>query len=55
LYGDAEFNFNIVKKGNGVHNLEFAEDLLDYSNSRLDEALKQLTKSKQEVSKGKIL
>lgn len=54
LYGDAEFNYNIVQKGRGGHNLEYAEALLKYASNRLDEALKQLTKSKQEVSKGKI-
>ena len=54
FYGDAEFNFNIVKKGNGVHNLDFAESLLEYANRRLDEALKQLAKSQEEISKGEI-
>jgi len=54
LYGDAEFNFNIVKKGSGVHNLDYAEELLEYANRRLDEALKQFTKSKEDISKGTI-
>jgi hypothetical protein len=52
LYGDAEFNFNIVKKGKGIHNPEFAQDLLNYSNSRLDEALKQLSDGKQQKAQG---
>ena len=53
LYGDAEFNYNIVKKGNGIHNLEYAEELLKVANGRLDDALKQLAKSKKEVAKSK--
>jgi nitrate/TMAO reductase-like tetraheme cytochrome c subunit len=53
LYGDAEFNYNIVKKGSGVHNPEYAEELLNYAAKRLDEALKQLSKTKKEISKGK--
>jgi hypothetical protein len=46
LYGEAEFNFNLVKKGNGVHNLEYTEELLEFANNRLDEAIKQLSKKK---------
>ena len=52
LYGDAEFNYNIVKKGSGVHNPEYAEELLNYAAKRLDEALNQLAKTKKEISKG---
>jgi hypothetical protein len=44
LFGEAEFNYNLAKKGNGVHNLEYAEELLEFSNNRLDEAIKQLSK-----------
>ena len=54
LYGDAEFNYTIVQKGSGVHNLEYAEELLKYASNRLDDALKQMVKSKKEVSEGKI-
>jgi len=54
LYGDAEFNFNLAKTGDGVHNLEYAEEVLESANKRLDEALTQLTKRRQEVSLGKI-
>jgi hypothetical protein len=46
LFGEAEFNYNLAKKGNGVHNLEYAEELLEFSNNRLDEAIKQLAKKK---------
>ena len=44
LFGEAEFNYNLAKKGNGVHNPEYTEDLLEFSNNRLDEAIKQLSK-----------
>jgi len=54
LYGDAEFNFNLAKQGNGVHNLEYAKDLLEHANKRLDDALKQLAGKKQEVSQKKM-
>jgi hypothetical protein len=46
LFGEAEFNYNLAKKGNGVHNLEYTEELLEFTNSRLDEAIKQLAKKK---------
>ncbi len=46
LYGEGEFNYNLAKKGNGVHNLEYTEELLEFSNHRLDEAIKQLAKRK---------
>jgi hypothetical protein len=46
LYGEAEVNFNLAKKGNGVHNLEYTEELLEFANNRLDEAIKQLAKKK---------
>lgn len=54
LYGDAEFNFNLVKKGDGVHNIEYTEELLKYADTRLDEALKQLAKRKKEATQGKM-
>jgi hypothetical protein len=46
LFGEAEFNYHLAKKGNGVHNPEYTEDLLEFSNNRLDEAIKQLSKKK---------
>jgi nitrate/TMAO reductase-like tetraheme cytochrome c subunit len=46
LFGEAEFNYNLVKRGNGVHNLEYTEGLLEFANNRLDEAIKQLAKKK---------
>ncbi len=44
LFGEAEFNYQLAKKGNGVHNLEYTEDLLEFASHRLDEAMKQLAK-----------
>jgi hypothetical protein len=46
LYGEAEVNYNLAKMGNGVHNLEYIEELLESANNRLDEAMKQLAKKK---------
>ncbi len=46
LFGEAEFNYNLAKNGNGVHNLEYTEELLEFVNNRLDEAIKQLAKRK---------
>jgi nitrate/TMAO reductase-like tetraheme cytochrome c subunit len=46
LFGEAEVNFNLAKKGNGIHNLEYSEALLEAANNRLDEALKKLTQKK---------
>jgi hypothetical protein len=46
LFGEAEFNYNLARKGNGVHNLEYTEELLEFANHRLDEAIKQLSRKK---------
>ncbi len=46
LFGEAEFNYNLVKKGNGIHNLEYSEELIEFANYRLDEAFKQLAKKR---------
>jgi nitrate/TMAO reductase-like tetraheme cytochrome c subunit len=46
LFGEAEFNYNLAKTGNGVHNPEYVEELLEFANNRLDEAMKQLAKKK---------
>jgi hypothetical protein len=54
LYGEAELNYNLAKNGKGVHNLEYTEELLDFANHRLDEAIKQLAKRSQEVSQKKM-
>jgi hypothetical protein len=54
LFGDAEFNYNLVLNGKGVHNLEYAEDLLEFANRRLDEAIKQIAKRKGEIAKGRM-
>jgi hypothetical protein len=53
LYGEAEFNYNLVKQGKGVHNLEYTEELLNFANRKLDEAIKQIARRKGEIAKGK--
>ncbi len=45
-FGEAELNYNLVKNGKGVHNLEYTEELLEFANNRLDEAIKRLEKKK---------
>jgi len=40
LFGEAEVNYNLVKNGKGVHNLEYTEDLLKAADQKLDQALK---------------
>ena len=54
LYGEAEFNYNSAKNGKGVHNLDYTEDLLEFANRRLDEALKQIAKRKEEIARGRM-
>jgi len=54
LYGEAEFNTNLAKDGKGVHNLEYAEELLEFANRKLDEAIKQVAKRKGEIAKGRM-
>jgi len=46
LFGEAEFNYNLAKMGKGVHNLEYTEELLEFANNRLEEAIKQLSKKR---------
>lgn len=54
LYGEAEFNYNLAKTGRGVHNLEYAEELLEFANRRLDEAIQQIARRKQDIAQGKM-
>ena len=54
LYGEAEFNYNLAKNGKGAHNLEYAEELLEFANRRLDEAIGEIARRKQEASQGKM-
>ncbi|MGB7572235.1 MAG: cytochrome c3 family protein [Thermodesulfobacteriota bacterium] len=54
LYGEAEFNYNLAKNGKGAHNLEYAEGLLEFANRRLDEAIGEIARRKQEASQGKM-
>jgi len=55
LYGEAEFNYQLAKNGNGVHNIEYTEELIQFANRRLDEAIQQLARTKQEISEGKMI
>jgi tRNA(Phe) wybutosine-synthesizing methylase Tyw3 len=55
LYGEAEFNYQLAKKGNGIHNPEYTEELIEIANLRLDEANQQLAKRKHEVTQGKMI
>jgi hypothetical protein len=50
LFGEAEVNYNLAKNGRGVHNLDYTEELLEFANHRLDEAIRQLAKRKQETT-----
>jgi hypothetical protein len=54
LYGEAEFNYNLAKNGKGAHNLEYTEELLEFANRRLDEAIKQVAKRKGEIARGRM-
>ncbi len=46
-FGEAEFNYNLVKEGNGIHNLEYSTDLLEFANQRLDSAIKDIEKRRK--------
>ncbi len=47
IYQDAQFNFKMVKFGNSIHNISFANKLLDQSYNML---LKSLGKNKMEIA-----
>jgi hypothetical protein len=44
----------LAKNGKGAHNLEYAEELLQFANRRLDEAIEQIARRKQDVAQGKM-
>ena len=46
LFGDAEYNINLVKKGKGIHNLEYAEELIEVAKRNLDQVKPMLGKKK---------
>jgi nitrate/TMAO reductase-like tetraheme cytochrome c subunit len=54
LYGDAEFNYNLAKNGKGAHNLEYVEELLEFANRRLDEAIEQIARRKEDIAQGRM-
>ena len=45
-FGDAEYNFSLVKKGKGVHNVEYAEELIESVTMRLDQLERELSKER---------
>lgn len=53
LLGDAEFNYNLAKQGNGIHNVAYVEALLEAASQRVDQAIQQLAKRKKEVAQAK--
>jgi chaperonin cofactor prefoldin len=54
LYGEAEFNYNLAKNGKAVHNLEYTEELLEFANRRLDDAMKQIDQRRGAVAQGRM-
>ena len=54
VYGEAEFNYNLAMDGKGIHNLEYTEELLEFANRRLDEAIKKIAIRKREVAQGRM-
>jgi hypothetical protein len=46
LFGDAAHNFNLLKKGKGVHNLEYAEEVADVTRRMLSDIEKRLVQKK---------
>ncbi len=45
-FGDAEYNFNLVKRGKGAHNVEYTEELIESVNIRLKELEDKLAKER---------
>jgi len=37
LFGDAEYNISLVGEGKGVHNLEYAAELIEAAKKNLDQ------------------
>ncbi len=37
LFGDAEYNVNLVREGKGVHNPEYAEELIEAAKRNMDQ------------------
>ncbi len=46
LFGDAEYNFTLLKKGRGEHNLEHAQEVADVTRQMLDEVEKLLARER---------
>lgn len=46
LFGDAEYNINLVREGKGVHNVQYAEELIQAARKNLDQIEPMLGKKK---------
>jgi hypothetical protein len=46
LFGDAEYNVNLVKEGKGVHNLEYSEELIEAAKKNLEQVEPMLARKK---------
>jgi formate-dependent nitrite reductase cytochrome c552 subunit len=46
LFGDAEYNINLVREGKGVHNLEYSEELIEAAKKSLEQVDPMLSKKK---------
>jgi formate-dependent nitrite reductase cytochrome c552 subunit len=46
LFGDAEYNINLVREGKGVHNPEYAEELIEAAKRNMDQIEPMLGKKK---------
>jgi len=46
LFGDAEYNFNLLRMGKGAHNLEYTQEVADVTRHMLDEVEKLLARER---------
>ncbi len=46
LFGDAEYNINLVREGKGIHNLEYSEELIEAAKKNLEQVEPMLTRKK---------
>ncbi|HEY3250139.1 MAG TPA: cytochrome c3 family protein [Ignavibacteria bacterium] len=55
FFSDAEANFNLVKDGKGVHNIDYAMKLLENISSNIEGIAGRLGNKNYKVSRGKLL
>ena len=46
LFGDAAYNFNLLKMGKGEHNLEYAQEVANVTRQMLDEVERLLARER---------